>query len=297
MKGFITNIKRNSLDDGPGIRTVLFFKGCPLRCVWCQNPETQSPNQEISYECEKCVHCHKCQEHCPENAIDFSETYPINKKLCTYCGGCIDVCKMEALKFVGKYYTISQLIKAIMKDKVFYDNSGGGITLSGGEPTMQTEFLHQFLKELKSKDIHVCLETCGYFNTDTFFKLLFPHIDLIYFDLKIFDPTLHKRYCGVSNEVIFKNFEKMATQENIELLPRIPLVPNITSFKKNLELWATYLKKFNIKKIGLLPYNPLWLSKIPSLGKSTNYTNSDWLSNEQKSEIKVQFSEFEYKNF
>jgi pyruvate formate lyase activating enzyme len=162
---------------------------------------------------------------------------------------------------------------------------------------MQIEFLHEFLKELKPKKIHVCLETCGYYNSNSFLTHIFPYIDLIYFDLKLFDPILHKHYCGLSNELILQNFEKLANKNKIELIPRIPLIPNITILKENLQSWVNYLKKFSLQKIGLLPYNPLWISKMSTLGKLPRYAASDWLTEDQKTLIKAQFSDFEYRDF
>jgi len=196
MKGFITNLKRNSLDDGPGIRTVIFFKGCPLSCIWCQNPECIQLSQEISFSVEDCLYCDDCSEICPEDAINFSLNYPIVIEKCTYCGKCITHCKTKALKFVGTFYTVKELLDTILIDKPFFENSNGGITLSGGEATYQMSFLHSFLKQAKSNNIHVCLETCGFFNKEAFFETILPFIDLIYFDLKIFDE-IRKFYCFI----------------------------------------------------------------------------------------------------
>ncbi|MBD3338505.1 MAG: glycyl-radical enzyme activating protein [Candidatus Lokiarchaeota archaeon] len=297
MKALITDIKRNSLDDGPGVRSVTFFKGCPLRCVWCQNPETQSVYQEIHFDYEVCVQCHECKNICPVEAIEFSNFYPINKKICNYCGKCVRSCEMEALKFVGKTYNLQELLDLILLDKIFYQNSGGGITLSGGEPTMQVRFLHELLKKVKENSIHVCLETCGFFKTKEFFEKILPFVDVIYFDLKIFDEMEHKKYCGVSNKLILQNFERLLAEESITVLPRIPLIPSITTNKENLLNWVNYLEKFNIKKIGLLPYNPLWLSKMKHLGHDFVYYHKKWLSDKEKNLIKNIFSQFEFRNF
>ena len=294
--GFITNIKRNSLDDGPGIRTVIFFKGCPLSCVWCQNPECKQLKQEISYSSEDCLKCNTCSEICPEDAINSSLNYPIIIEKCSYCGKCIAHCKTNALKFVGTFYTVKDLIDTILIDKPFFENSNGGITLSGGEATYQMLFLHLFLKQAKSNSIHVCLETCGLFNKEDFFKRIFPFIDLIYFDLKIFDEKLHMKYCGVSNKKIFENFTALLESNSVEILPRIPLIPKITLNNKNLNQWANYLENLGIKKIELLPYNPLWHSKVFSIGKSPQFTYSEWLDAYEKEKIKKIFSAFEFRD-
>ena len=296
MNGFITNLKRNSLDDGPGIRTVIFFKGCPLSCIWCQNPECIQLSQEISYSIEDCLNCDECFEICPEDAFNFSLNYPIVIEKCTYCGKCITNCKTNALKFVGAYYTVKELLDTILIDKPFFDNSNGGITLSGGEATYQMPFLHLFLKQAKSNNIHVCLETCGLFNKETFFERILPFIDLIYFDLKIFDEKLHMKYCGVSNKKIFENFTALLESKSVEILPRIPLIPNITLNDKNLNQWANYLENLGIKKIELLPYNPLWHSKVYSIGKAPEFTHSEWLNVHEKEKIKKVFSAFEFRD-
>ena len=297
METLIVNIKRNSLDDGPGIRTSIFFKGCPLSCVWCQNPETKSPSQEISFDKENCIKCKKCLEVCSNKAISFSNKYRINRNKCNLCGDCIYVCQNDALKFAGKAYDIEELYEKIVRDKPFYDNSGGGVTFSGGEPTFHIDYLNKLLKSLKKDDIHVCLETCGYYNRDKFNNLILPYLDLIYFDLKIFDPDIHKKYCKVSNERIFQNFEELINNNKVEILPRIPLIPKVTATKDNLLKLANYLKEKNIKKIGLLPYNPLWISKSETLGKKAEYTRSNWLNQKEKKIIKEIFSGFEFRDF
>ncbi|MGQ9721081.1 MAG: glycyl-radical enzyme activating protein [Candidatus Jordarchaeum sp.] len=296
-KPLIVDIKRNSLDDGPGIRTLIFFKGCPLSCVWCQNPETKSPAQEIAFYREDCVECGKCLEACQRKAIDFSYKYRIDRSICNLCGECIKVCPNEALKFVGKEYEIRDLVDILLKDRIFYQNSGGGVTLSGGEPLYHMEYVSQLLKELKKENIHVCIETCGYYNREKFNELILPYVDLIYFDLKIIDPESHLKYCKARNEKIFSNFESLIKNQKLEVLPRIPLIPNITTTEENLTGLAHYLKSFNIKKIGLLTYNPLWLSKPEKIGVESEYHRSDWLNNEEKEIIKAIFSDFEFENF
>ncbi|MHA1659005.1 MAG: glycyl-radical enzyme activating protein [Promethearchaeota archaeon] len=297
MKTYIVDVKRNALDDGPGIRTLIFFKGCPLSCVWCQNPETKSPFQEISFDKENCSKCEKCVDACDLGAISFSNKYRINRSICNLCGKCVEVCPNNALKFVGTEYNIDDLINLILKDKVFYDNSGGGITLSGGEPTFHIDYAHELLKELKKENIHTCLETCGYYNSEKFKDLMLPYLDLIYFDMKIYDSNLHLKYCNKSNVTILKNFEDLIKNENVEILPRIPLIPNITSTEENLKNLAKYLTSLNIRKIEMLPYNPLWLSKVETIGKKTDYSYSEWLNKEEKNKIKSIFSEFDFNDF
>jgi len=294
MNTLIVDIKRNSLDDGPGIRTLIFFKGCPLSCVWCQNPEAKSSKQEISFDKEICSFCGKCAEVCETNAINLDYIYRINREICNLCGKCVDFCPNHAYELVGKFYDIDELIKIILKDKVFFKNSGGGVTLSGGEPTLHMNYMNKLLQKLKKHKIHVCLETCGYFNLSKFKELILPYLDLIYFDLKLLDPALHEKYCGVSNELILQNFKYLINETEVELLPRIPLIPNITTDENNLKSFAQFLKSNNINKVHLLPYNPLWLSKPEKIGVKLEYNHSEMLKSDQKEQIKTLFSDFEY---
>jgi len=297
MKALIVEIKRNSLDDGPGIRTVIFFKGCPLSCVWCQNPETKSSSQEISFISENCKNSKKCIEVCEVGAINYSKKFRINRDTCTLCGMCIEACDNGALKFVGKQYEVEELADIILKDKSFYENSGGGVTLSGGEPTQQMDSLSEFLKEMKKHEIHTCLETCGYYNLQKFNEIILPNVNLIYFDLKILDSNTHEKHCKVPNGIILKNFEDLIKRNGINVLPRIPLIPKITATKRNLIDLAGYLKSHDIKEIGLLPYNPLWLSKLDTLGAKREYSRSNWLSKKEKDNIKEIFAGFKFREF
>ncbi|TFG21512.1 MAG: glycyl-radical enzyme activating protein [Promethearchaeota archaeon] len=295
MNPLIVNIKRNSLDDGPGIRTAIFFKGCPLSCVWCQNPETKSAHQELSYEMENCIDCKACIEVCDPKAID--KKHRIDRLLCNLCGKCIGVCQNNALKYAGQEYTIAELYRIILKDKTFYDNSGGGVTFTGGEPTLHMNFLNQLLLKLKEVNIHICLETCGYYNREKFEELILPYVDLIYIDIKILDSETHRKYCNVPNELILRNFEALIKNQSVEVLPRIPLVPEVTSTKENLSSIASYLRSLGIKKIGLLPYNPLWLSKSEAIGASLDYKHKKWMTQKEKQVVKEIFTEFEYRDF
>ncbi len=296
-KTLVVDIKRNALDDGPGIRTLIFFKGCPLSCVWCQNPEAKSPSLELMFDKQICSECGNCIASCDQEAIDFEYEFRIDRSKCTLCGNCVKICPNMALKLIGKEYTIHDLVKTILKDKVFYENSGGGVTLSGGEPLYHINYISELVKELQKEEIHICIETSGYYNREKFYELILPYIDLIYFDLKIYDSKLHAKYCKVSNERILENFEDILKNKSIELLPRIPLIPGITDTNENLSNLANYLKSLNSKKIGLLPYNPLWLAKPEKIGIKASYNYSEWLNNKNKERIKSIFSDFEFNEF
>ncbi|TFF84541.1 MAG: glycyl-radical enzyme activating protein [Promethearchaeota archaeon] len=295
-KPLILDIKRNALDDGPGIRTLIFFKGCPLSCVWCQNPESKSPTKELYFDRDKCSECGMCLARCEQNAINYDYEYRIYRSLCNLCGDCINICPNNALKLIGKKYSIDDLLEIIIKDKIFYDNSGGGVTLSGGEPLYYIEYVHKLLIKLKNNNIHSCIETSGLYNRSKFNELILPYVDLIYFDLKLFNPKLHIQYCKVSNEKIHENFEDLLKKKK-EILPRIPLIPRITATDENLEALAIYLRSLGQLKIALLPYNPLWLDKPEKIGIKPIYTNSEWLTKNEKEKIKTIFTEFEYKDF
>ncbi|MFX0011594.1 MAG: glycyl-radical enzyme activating protein, partial [Candidatus Hermodarchaeota archaeon] len=289
----LVDIKRNALDDGPGIRTLIFFKGCPLSCAWCQNPEAKSQYKELSFNMNICSECGACIEECNQKAIDFSYKFRIDRVKCNLCGKCIEVCPNHALKFVGQEYRIKDLVNIILKDRIFFQNSGGGVTLSGGEPLYHVNYVKDLVKVLKKEAIHICIETCGYYNREKFYELVLPYIDLIYFDLKIFNTELHTKYCKVSNERILANFEDLIKNKSIEIVPRIPLIPKITDTQDNLSKLADYLKKLNVRKIILLSYNPLWISKSWMIGITPKYDYSEFLDKKNKERIKLIFSDFE----
>ena len=307
----ITALKRNSLDDGPGIRTTVFFKGCPLSCVWCQNPEAKSPSQQIVYEAENCIGCLQCVRACGSEAISIQidRTYPIDRQKCKFssedklciaeplCGPCIQACQTQALRFAGTAYETDQLCHMLLKDIIFYKNSNGGVTFSGGEPTRNIAFLSALAKKLKEKGIHLCLETCGFYDNELFEKELLPFLDLIYFDIKIYDRENHKKYCGVYNDVILRNFEALFDKKAVTVLPRVPLIPGITTGRDNLIAIREFFQRCGVKEIGLLPYNPLWLSKLPGLGVSPAYNRPEWMSRNEKDEVKEIFKDFTFRNF
>jgi pyruvate formate lyase activating enzyme len=265
----ILDIKGNSLDDGPGIRTVIFFKGCPLSCVWCQNPESKEAGVEISFDEKECIGCDTCLEICPEGALSRDNPLFIDRERCSLCFDCADNCPALALTVVGREMSSDEILAAVLKDKPFYDTSGGGVTLSGGEPTMFMDFTAGLLGELKSRGIHTLLETCGVFNLERFQERLYPHLDTIYYDLKLHDPDEHVKFCGVSNDVIIENFialHRMSVEGGTPLLARVPLIPGITDRESNLGAIAHLLRMQGVQKVQLLSYNPLWHEKSRKIG-------------------------------
>lgn len=260
------DIKRNTLDDGPGIRSVVFFKGCPLSCTWCQNPESINTGYELSFDVEKCINCHDCVSACPEGAIDITEPDRIVRDKCTYCFKCVDVCPSGALEPVGQLVEMDALVDKVLQDKAFFETSGGGVTVSGGEAMMQMDNVSELFKRLKKHDIHTLIQTAGLFNYNKFEVQILPYTDTVYFDLKLIDSDEHKKYCGVPNESILANFKKLqavALKGGIEVLPRVPLIPNITDTDENLNGIADVLEQSGVKKMQVLPYNPVWLDKLP----------------------------------
>jgi len=273
----ILEIKGNSLDDGPGIRSVVFYKGCPLSCVWCHNPESKKASVEISFDAKVCIDCGSCRNVCPEKALSRDNPFYIDRSKCTLCFLCVESCPSGALDKVGKTMSIDEIIKKILPDKPFFDTSGGGVTLSGGEPTLYMEFTSQLLKSFKQFNIPTLLETCGHFDLNRFMDTLYPYLDTIYFDIKIIDSIAHKKYCGLSNEKILDNFKHIssaAKKDNKTFLPRTPLIPHITDTESNIRNVAMFLRSLNITEASLLGYNPLWHEKSDKVGVDDPYKKS-----------------------
>lgn len=292
-KPLIFEIKGNSLDDGPGIRTVLFFKGCPLSCIWCHNPEGIKTGEEISFNPNVCIGCDSCIQVCKDQALDRSLPFFIDQHQCTHCFDCIPVCPSGALSRVGQYYAIQDLIQIIKKDQPFFQTSGGGVTLSGGEPMLYMDYVSSLIKELKSDGISILLETSGYFCFNRFETLIAPYIDQLYMDIKIMNEEEHKQFCGVSNKVILNNFKgllKLSREGMFSILPRIPLIPNITTQADNLKAIAHFLQENGVPKAALLPYNPLWGEKVQNLGRELHYNNKNFMSMEEQQQCEHYFS-------
>jgi pyruvate formate lyase activating enzyme len=292
----IFEIKRNSLDDGPGIRTVIFFKGCPLSCAWCQNPEGRRPRVDISFERSKCIGCKTCIKTCRKSALDRHPVYFIEREKCDLCFECADNCPTGALARVGRQIPVQEIVDSVVRDIPFFNTSGGGVTLSGGEATLFMPYASNLLQALKLQGVNTLLETCGFFDFNTFDELLYPWLDAIYFDLKFIDSGYHKQYCGVPNELILSNFEKLyarALKGGVPVLPRVPLVPRLTAVKPNLRALAAFLKKNRVKQISLLEYNPLWQDKMIMIGMPSVYEKSDWMTEKEVKLCKSFFKRFE----
>ena len=266
-RGIIFDIKKFAIDDGPGIRTTIFFKGCLLRCWWCHNPEGQLPTSELMYRRTRCDSCAECVRICPEEAISCSlKRISINRDHCNLCGKCCQVCPTGALTIVGKQVSLEEVLREIDKDSIFYDESQGGVTASGGEPLLQLDFLNALLKECKDRDIRTAVDTCGYASHDAIDKIS-DKVDLFLYDIKTMDEKKHMKYTGVSNKPILENLKRLAENgSNIQI--RFPIIPGINDDKENVTETAEFVASCRIKNISLLPYHRAGIEKYKSLSRT-----------------------------
>lgn len=285
----VVDIKRSSHEDGPGIRSVVFFKGCPLSCLHCHNPESQDLNAEIAFSEQDCILCGNCLSACPDGAIDLQHPDRINRSKCTRCKLCAAACPGEGLRLVGKYYTVQDLTEILMRDVRFYNHSGGGVTLSGGECTVFPEYVGELLQLLKTQNMNIVIQTSGYFDYDNFYKYILPYVDIIQYDLKIFDSKLHEKYTGKSNYKIMDNLKRLLEEKSIAVHPRIPLVPGITTTRENLVSIVNFLIQNGARNVALLPYNPLGLLMRKKLGKSVPPLSQHFMEPKEEEEINAFF--------
>lgn len=265
MKATIFEIKRFAIHDGKGIRTTIFFKGCPLNCIWCHNPESIKEGEDIWVAQESCISCSKCLQ-CPRGAIrmDHEGKVMIDKDICSFCGYCIDVCPSNCISRIDRTITTGEAIDEILKDRKYYNVSGGGVTLSGGEPFYQSEFVVKLLKRVKGLGISTCVETSMYCDAAVLREAV-KYTDKFYVDIKLMDDELHRQVAGQSNQTILDNFAYLANHaKDIEV--RIPLIPNITATPENLQAVAAFVRGINDRiPIELLNYNHLGHSKYERL--------------------------------
>jgi len=264
MRPLIFDVQRFSIHDGPGIRTVVFFKGCNLKCPWCQNPESMATKHEIAFYPERCTENRDCVASCANDALSFDNGFHVNRRRCEECKECTVNCFSDAIRIVGKESTAEELMQEILRDQEYYKISGGGVTFSGGEPTLHIGFLQEMLLLCKQHDIHTNIETNGCFSWNKF-KAILPLLDMIYFDIKIADNNNHKRLLSQGNERILYNIEQLINAK-APVHFRMPLIPKFTCTDKNLRQVIGLLKKFGIEKIHLLPYHSMGESKGEKVG-------------------------------
>lgn len=276
----IFNIQKFSIHDGPGIRTTVFLKGCPLRCLWCQNPESFEKTRQLIVDETKCIGCNECIEFCKNDE-------------CILCGDCIELCLQNARSIIGKEIDDDEVIDEIMKDKVFYEESGGGVTFSGGEPLMQTDELLPILKRLKLNGIHIAMDTSGCVTREKLSETI-DYVDLYLYDLKVINSEKHMKYTGVDNDRIIENFRYLSNM-NKRIWIRIPLIDEINTSQSDIKEFIDMLNGFEIDQINLISYHSMAIGKYQKMGMAYPGKKLKEPSDEVTKKIKMEFEHFGYR--
>jgi len=286
MEGIVFNIQRYSIDDGPGVRTTVFLKGCPLKCLWCSNPESQSPQPELSYRYTACKRCGTCVRVCPNHAISLDESgVRIDRSLCRVCGTCVKECAAQALKISGQKMTVDEVMKVVKKDMDYYEASGGGITCSGGEILCQPDFVAELFRRCRELNIHTNADTSGFGPAEAMEKIL-SFSDLVFYDLKHMDPAAHKKLTGVSNEIILGNLA-MAVEKGVPVVIRVPLIPEYNNSDENLRALAETVSRIAPNApVEFLPYHRYGANKYPMVGMRYQLEDLRTLTEEETNRAK-----------
>lgn len=268
LRGVVFDIKRFALHDGPGTRTTVFLKGCPMHCWWCHNPEGQSARPEIMFHRSRCNGCGDCLEVCAPGALKLAaEGLLIDRHKCTLCGACIQACPAEALELSGREMTVAEVLAEIEKDGLFYDESHGGVTFSGGEPLLQPDFLGALLQACQEEEIHTCLDTTGFAPWEVLERVA-RHVDLFLYDLKLMDDEQHQRFTGVSNGLILDNLRALSSRES-SIIVRLPLIPGVNDGEENIRQTGEFLASLaHSHPLDILPYHRAGIGKYAKLSRT-----------------------------
>lgn len=290
IRGQVASIKRYMVHDGPGIRSVVFLKGCPLRCAWCSSPHTWTESKNLIYRVRKCIHCSACVASCPERALSAAAdgTVVVDRARCTLCGDCVEVCPTTALTFDSTTMSVAEVMAALERDRAFYEQSGGGITFSGGEPTVQSGFLCSLLEACKAAGFHTAIETTGLVEWDVLQGLL-PLIDLVLYDMKALDPGRHEELTGRRNEPILANLERIAKAGTLPVEIHVPVIPGHNDSDGYFESLAAHLGGLGLRNIAFLPFHKLGSHEYDELGMRYPFENADSISSRRMEEIRGRF--------
>ena len=288
-KGMVYNIQRMSTLDGPGLRTTIFLKGCPLRCLWCSNPESQLPFPQLMIFENLCTGCGHCAEACPTGAVTSNgRTFNRDTELCTNCGACVEGCPSNARVMSGEVLTVAEILEIVRKDALFYQNSGGGVTFGGGEPTASGEFLIELLRACRNEGFHTCVDTCGFCSEDRF-KQVIEVTDMFLFDCKHMLPLQHKLLTAQENTLILANLRSALTS-NAEVRIRMPLIPGKNDSEENIAAMAKFLKEFDQMNVDVMPYHAFGRNKYAALNLSL--PNVKAYSPEELKNVLLRFSNY-----
>ena len=323
LVGIVSNIQHFSIFDGPGVRTTIFLKGCRLRCHWCHNPEGVRHFPEVFHLWPNCNDCGNCDDICPTGAMQVVERkwheggivtldvpgdrgvefvpmqlkskmirkIRIDKGLCIGCRKCVEECPEGAFIVSGDFMTVDEAMKEVEEDRLVYENSGGGITVSGGEPTAQPDFCLALLKTAKEKGIGTALDTCGYVKWEILNEIL-DYTDVVLFDLKHMDPEAHKRFSGVSNELILENARRIIEREGVEIKIRVPIIPESNDSEENLRDTAKFISSLGLKKVDILPFHPWAGQSYRLLGLEYPFAVGEWYSDKKLEGIEEIFKSY-----
>lgn len=289
----LVDIKGHSLDDGPGIRSVVFFKGCPLSCAWCHNPEAQPSAPVLSWDQAACLGFQDCGAVCPTSAVD--QPFSFDRSACTSCMACTEVCETGALSEVGQVWTVPKALRILRRYERFHTSSGGGVTLSGGEPTLHPTFARALLMALKEREVHTLVETSGHFAWPVWARNFAPHVDAVYVDLKLIDEDEHRHWCGMPNDRILDNIGALVTESQRggpAVTVRVPLIPGITTRPGNLIGIASFLRDLGVPEVTLLRYNAAWRRKAEMVGLTPRVDRSEPMNDAEVATARTAFGGF-----